>query len=59
MAANVWELPPVATSDDPVDCREEDLLAIMPKNRKRPYSRIRLYSFKSEQFPVSDCRIVA
>lgn len=42
LPSNVWELPPVIRNDDPVDRREEDLLAIVPKNRKRPYKMHRL-----------------
>jgi acetyl-CoA carboxylase carboxyltransferase component len=42
LPSNVWELPPVVPSDDPVERREEELLAIVPKSRKRPYKMHRL-----------------
>ncbi len=34
---NVWQLPPVAPADDPADRREERLLAIIPRERRRAY----------------------
>lgn len=37
MPNNVWELPPRVMTGDPVDRWEDDLLKIMPLNRKRPY----------------------
>jgi len=42
LPSNVWEPPPAVRSDDPVERREEELLAIVPKNRKRPYKMHRL-----------------
>ncbi len=38
MPQNVWELPPVADCDDPVDRREEKLLSIVPEQRRRAYN---------------------
>jgi methylmalonyl-CoA decarboxylase subunit alpha len=38
MPRNVWELPPVAASDDPPDRREEGLLTIVPRDRRQPYN---------------------
>src|SRR5581483_7354672 len=35
---NVWELPPVVPCDDPVDRREDELLTIVPKERRRPFA---------------------
>lgn len=35
---NVWEAPSRETCDDPVGRREEGLLSIIPKGRRRPYS---------------------
>jgi acetyl-CoA carboxylase carboxyltransferase component len=32
---NVWEVPGRAASDDPVERREEELLAIVPRNRRK------------------------
>lgn len=34
---NVWEMPPVAPCDDPVDRRDETLATIIPRNRRKPY----------------------
>ena len=34
---NVWELPPIASSSDPPDRREEELLSIVPRDRRKPY----------------------
>jgi acetyl-CoA carboxylase carboxyltransferase component len=34
---NVWEMPPVTATDDPIDRREEALLTVIPENRRRPY----------------------
>lgn len=37
MPRNVWELPPLAAADDPVDRCEQALLDIVPEQRTRPY----------------------
>ena len=37
LPGNVWETPPVVEGDDPVSRREEDLLSIVPRERRRPY----------------------
>jgi acetyl-CoA carboxylase carboxyltransferase component len=42
MPANVWEAPPVAASSDPAGRREEDLLSIVPRERRRPYKARRV-----------------
>jgi acetyl-CoA carboxylase carboxyltransferase component len=34
---NAWEAPPIAPAADPADRREEDLLAIVPRDRRKPY----------------------
>ena len=36
MPQNVWELPPVASIDDPVDRCEDALLRIVPRDRRQP-----------------------
>src|SRR5581483_2492577 len=41
---NVWELPPVVPCDDPVDRREDELLTIVPKERRRPFAMKKLVS---------------
>jgi acetyl-CoA carboxylase carboxyltransferase component len=39
---NVWELPPRGPRDDPPERADEELLAIVPRNRRRPYDMWRL-----------------
>ena len=34
---SVWEAPPIATGGDPADRREEELLSIVPRDRRQPY----------------------
>jgi acetyl-CoA carboxylase carboxyltransferase component len=34
---NAWELPPVVAATDPADRREEELLSIVPRDRRKPY----------------------
>lgn len=34
---SVYELPPVIESEDPTDRREEELIGIIPKNKRKPY----------------------
>jgi len=38
MPTNVWELPPVIETDDPVDRAEEELLSIIPRDRRKIYN---------------------
>ncbi len=42
MPSNVWELPPVASCGDPADRREEALLEIVPRDRRKPYDMRKL-----------------
>ena len=42
MPQNVWQLPTVLPSDDPVDRRDEALLDIVPGNRRQPYNMRKL-----------------
>jgi methylmalonyl-CoA decarboxylase subunit alpha len=49
MPQNVWELPPAATSADPADRCEEELLRIVPKDRRRPYQMRRLVELVVDQ----------
>ncbi len=37
MPPNVWEAPPVIASGDPPDRREESLVAIVPREARKPY----------------------
>jgi methylmalonyl-CoA decarboxylase subunit alpha len=42
MPQNVWQLPPVADSGDPVDRCDDDLLRIVPRDRRKPYNMRKL-----------------
>jgi len=42
LPSNVWELPPRAGGNDPPDRREEALLSLIPRNRRRMYDMRRL-----------------
>jgi acetyl-CoA carboxylase carboxyltransferase component len=37
LPGNAWEAPPLAESSDPPDRREEALLSLVPRDRRRPY----------------------
>lgn len=37
MPQNVWQLPPVVASGDPVDRRDESLLSVIPRDRRQMY----------------------
>jgi acetyl-CoA carboxylase carboxyltransferase component len=39
---SVWELPPVHATEDPADRREQDLLEIVPRDRRKPYKARRI-----------------
>lgn len=39
---NVYELPPTVPCDDPVDRKDERLLSIVPRDRRRPYDMRKL-----------------
>lgn len=42
MPRNVWELPPLGDTSDPVHRVEEELRRIIPENRRKPYDMRRL-----------------
>jgi acetyl-CoA carboxylase carboxyltransferase component len=42
LPTNVWELPPVVASDDDPERREESLLSIIPRDRRKVYDARRL-----------------
>ena len=42
MPQNVWELPARMTSGDPVDRCEQELLRIVPRDRRKPYNMRKL-----------------
>src|SRR3954453_8344419 len=39
---SVWEAPPQAASSDPPDRREEELISIVPRDRRKPYKMRRV-----------------
>ena len=49
MPQNVWELPPSVSTDDPPDRREEDLLSIVPRNRRQPYDMRKLLEMVADK----------
>ncbi len=49
MPQNVWELPPTFNSGDPADRTEEELLSIVPRERRRPYNMRRLMSLVADK----------
>lgn len=42
MPQHVWELPPVRVTEDPVDRCEDQLLDIIPEDRRKPYNMRKL-----------------
>jgi acetyl-CoA carboxylase carboxyltransferase component len=42
LPANVWETPPVMPGSDPADRRDEELLSIVPRDRRLPYKMRRV-----------------
>ena len=37
MPQNVWELPPVTKCEDPIDRAEDELIRIVPRDKRKPY----------------------
>ena len=52
MPANVWEAPPVVPCADPRERREQDLLSIVPRERRRPYKARRILEAVFDQGSV-------
>jgi acetyl-CoA carboxylase carboxyltransferase component len=46
---NVYELPPEGPREDPIDRRDEELLTIIPENRRRPYKVRRIIEMVADQ----------
>jgi acetyl-CoA carboxylase carboxyltransferase component len=42
LPANAWEVPPVMAATDPADRPEEELLSIVPRDRRRTYAMRRI-----------------
>jgi len=49
LPSNVYQLPPRIESDDDPERREEELLSIIPRNRKLPYDARKLVSLVLDQ----------
>jgi acetyl-CoA carboxylase carboxyltransferase component len=49
---NVWELAPVVEADDPIERRDEELLSIIPENRRRPYKMRRIVELVADEGSV-------
>jgi acetyl-CoA carboxylase carboxyltransferase component len=46
---NVHEMAPEVPSEDPIDRRDEELLSIVPENRRRPYKMHRILELVGDQ----------
>ncbi|THD63180.1 MAG: propionyl-CoA carboxylase [Bradyrhizobium sp.] len=49
MPQNVWELPPTIACSDPADRADEELLSIVPRERRKPYNMRRLMSLVADK----------
>jgi methylmalonyl-CoA decarboxylase subunit alpha len=49
MPQNVWQPAPVIASDDPADRAEDELLGIVPRERRKPYNMRRLMSLVADR----------
>ena len=49
---NVWQLPPTADAGDPVDRAEEELLSIVPRNRRKAYDMRKLIGLVADRGSV-------
>jgi len=52
MPQNVWQLPPVVDTGDPADRAEEELLSIVPRNRRKAYDMRRLIRLVADRDSV-------
>ncbi|PMR72295.1 acyl-CoA carboxylase subunit beta [Billgrantia endophytica] len=55
MPSNVWEMPPVAPTDDPVNRCDEELASIIPAKRTQAYNMYRLIEMvidKGSEFEI-------
>lgn len=52
MPRNVWELPPVVRTGDPVDRCEDALKSVVPRNRRRPYDMRRIIGWIADRDSV-------
>jgi len=49
MPQNVWELPPTIACNDPADRADEELLSIVPRERRKPYNMRRLMNLVADK----------
>ena len=49
MPQNVWQMPPAIACDDPADRVEEELLSIVPRDRRKPYNMRKLMSLIADR----------
>jgi acetyl-CoA carboxylase carboxyltransferase component len=49
MPQNVWELPPVVDTGDSPERAEDELIRIVPKDRRKPYDMRKLISLVADQ----------
>jgi acetyl-CoA carboxylase carboxyltransferase component len=49
MPTNVWEMPPEQASRDPADRCEDELVRIVPKDRRRPYNMRKLVELVADR----------
>lgn len=52
MPQNVHEMPPEGPREDPIDRRDEELLRIIPENRRRPYDARRIVEIVADRDSV-------
>ncbi len=56
LPSNVWEAPPPVPTEDPEDRREEELLSIVPENRKQPYDMRRVLQLVFDQASIFELK---
>src|ERR1700751_5230207 len=49
MPQNVWQMPPVIASSDPADRIEDELLSIVPRDRRKPYNMRKLMALVADR----------
>lgn len=52
LPGSAWEVPPIVASCDPPDRREEELISIVPRERRRPYDTRRILELVMDEGSV-------
>jgi acetyl-CoA carboxylase carboxyltransferase component len=52
LPSSVWEAPPIVATDDPPERREEELLSLVPRDRRTPYDVRRLLALVCDRESV-------